>query len=148
MTEGQLRLTDEIRYFFYITNISREHMGTAAVVRESNARCHQENLIEQLKNGVSATRMPVAEFDANWVYLVIGSLAWNIKAWAGLLLPAKLGARAILRMEFRRFLNELVLLPTQILRSGRQLIFRLLAINRWVPLLLEGTRALQQRCLA
>jgi hypothetical protein len=148
VTEGQLRLTDEIRYFFYITNISREHMGTAAVVRESNARCHQENLIEQLKNGVSATRMPVAEFDANWAYLVIGSLAWNIKAWAGLLLPAKLGARAILRMEFRRFLNELVLLPTQILRSGRQLIFRLLAINRWVPLLLEGTRALQRRCLA
>jgi hypothetical protein len=145
--EGQLLLTEEIRYFFYITNIAREQMGTAAVVRENNARCHQENLIEQLKNGVHATRMPVAEFDANWAYLVIGSLAWNIKAWAGLLLPPKLGARSILRMEFRRFLNELILLPTQILRSGRQLIFRLLAINRWVPLLLEGTQALKRRCL-
>ena len=92
--------------------------------------------------------MPVAEFDANWAYLVIASLALNLKAWAGLLLPRKLGARAILRMEFRRFLNELILLPAQILRSGRRLIFRLLAINRWVPLLLDGTRALQRRCLA
>jgi len=146
-TAGQLLLSEEIRYFFYITNIPREQMDTAAVVRENNARCHQENLIEQLKNGVHATRMPVAEFDANWAYLVIGSLAWNIKAWAGLLLPPKLGARSILRMEFRRFLNELILLPTQILRSGRQLIFRLLAINRWVPLLLEGTNALKRRCL-
>lgn len=147
VTEGQLRLTDEIRYFFYVTNIPRSRMGTAAVVRESNARCNQENLIEQLKNGVMATRMPVAEFDANWAYMVIASLAWNLKAWAGLLLPAHLGARTILKMEFRRFLNELVLLPTQILTSGRQLIFRLLAINRWVPLLLEGTPALKRQCL-
>jgi len=147
--EGQLRLDDEIRYlFYYITNIPRQLLGTAAVVGENNARCHQENLIEQLKNEVHATRMPVAEFDANWAYLVIASLAWNLKAWAGLLLPRKLGARAILRMEFRRFLNELILLPTQILRSGRKLIFRLLAINRWVPLLLDGTRALKRRCLA
>jgi hypothetical protein len=148
VTEGQLQLEDEIRYFFYITNLPREGFGTAAVVHENNRRCHQENLIEQLKNEVHATRMPVAEFDANWAYLVIASLAWNLKAWAGLLLPRKLGARAILQMEFRRFLNELILLPAQILRSGRRLIFRLLAINPWVPLLLDGTRALKRRSLA
>lgn len=65
------------------------------------------------------------------------------------MLPQRLGARAIVRMEFRRFLTELVLLPAQILRSGRRLIFRLLAINRWVPLLLEGTQLLKRtRCLA
>lgn len=148
VTEGQLRLTDEIRYFFYVTNISKKQMGAAAVVRENNARGNQENLIEQLKNGVRAMRMPVAEFDANWAYMVIASLAWNLKAWAGLLLPSRLGARTILRMEFRRFLNEVILLPTQILRSGRRLIFRFLAINRWVPLLLEGTPVLKRRCLA
>jgi hypothetical protein len=148
VTEGQLRLTDEIRYFFYVTNIPRDQMGAAAVVRESNLRCHQENLIEQLKNGVRATRMPVAEFNANWAYMVIASLAWNLKAWAGLLLPAELGARTILKMEFRRFLNELILLPAQILTSGRRLLFRLLAINRWVPLLLEGTPSLHRQCFA
>jgi len=146
-TQGQLRLVDEIRYFFYVTNISLELMGPAAIVRENNARCQQENLIEQLKHGVQATRMPVREFDANWAYLVIGALAWNIKAWAGLLLPKQLGARAILRMEFRRFLNELILLPCQILNSGRRLIFRLLAVNDWVPLLLHGTPSLKRRCL-
>jgi hypothetical protein len=148
VTEGQLRLADEIRYLFYVTNIPADRMVPAGVVRESNARCHQENLIEQLKNGVQATRMPVREFHANWAYLVIGALAWNLKAWSGLLLPRSLGARAILRMEFRRFLNELILLPTQILQSGRRLMFRLLAVNRWVPLLLEGTRQLKRRCLA
>jgi len=144
VSEGQLRLEDEIRYFFYVTNVAVPRLGTAAVVHESNARCHQENLIEQLKNGVQATRLPVREFVANWAYLVIGALAWNLKAWAGLLLPKALGARALLRMEFRRFLDEIVGLPAQILTTGRRLVFRLLAVNRWTRLLLEGTPRLKQ----
>ena len=143
--EGQLQLEDEIRYFFYITNIPANQMSPIAVVRESNARCNQENLIEQLKNGVQATRMPVLEFDANWAYMVIGALAWNIKAWAGLLLPQSMNARAILKMKFRRFLNEIILIPTQIVGTGRQLIFRLLEVNQWTTLLLEGTQQLKRR---
>jgi hypothetical protein len=143
--KGQLQLEDEIRYFFYITNVSAKQMSPMAVVRESNARCHQENLIEQLKNGVQATRMPVGEFDANWAYMVIGALAWNIKAWAGLLLPKSMGAQAILKMEFRRFLDEIILVPTQIVRTGRRLVFRLLAVNSWTNLLLEGTQQLKRR---
>lgn len=145
VTKGQLCLDEQIRYFFYITNIAKKQMSAAGVVRENNARCHQENLIEQLKNGVQATRMPVAEFDANWAYLVIGALAWNIKAWAGMLLPETLGARKLLTMEFRRFLNEVVLVTAQILHSGRRLIFRLLEVNNWSRLLLEGTRHLRRR---
>ena len=148
VTEGQLRLTDEIRYFFFVTNVKREDLSAAEVVRENHDRCRQENLIEQIKNGVEGTRMPLAEFDANWAYLVIACLALSLKTWAGLLLPRELSARAILRMEFRRFLNEIVLLPAEILRTGRRLVFRLLAINRWVPLLLDGTQRLKHLRLA
>ena len=103
------------------------------------------NLIEQLKNGVQATRMPVGEFDANWAYMVVGALAWNIKTWSGLLLPKSMGARAILKMEFRRFLDEIILVPAQIVRTGRKLVFRLLAVNAWTKLLLEGTQRLKRR---
>lgn len=144
VSQGQLQLEDEIRYFFYVTNVPKSDLSTAAVVRHNNARCQQENIIEQLKNGVQATRLPVREFYANWTYLVIAALAWNIKAWAGLLLPEDMGARALLRMEFRRFLNEIVRLPAQILRTGRQLVFRLLEVNRWTQLLLEGTQRLKR----
>jgi len=45
-------------------------------------------------------------------------------------------------------LHEIVLLPAQILRTGRQLVFRLLAVNRWVPLLLDGTHRLKLHGLA
>jgi len=94
VTEGQLLLDEEIRYFFYVTNVAPERLGTAAVVRKNHGRCDQENLIEQFKNGVRATRIPVAELHANWAYLVIGALAWNTKAWTGLVLPERPGARA------------------------------------------------------
>lgn len=148
VTKGQMELEDETRYFFYVTNIPADQMKPSRVVRESNARCHQENLIEQLKNGVGATRMPVAEFHANWAYLVIGAIAWNIKAWCGLVLPKCLGARDLLKMEFRRFLDEVILIPTQILRQGRRLVFRLLQTNARTPLLLQGIRYLKRRKFA
>ena len=149
VSKGQLTLEPQVRYFFYITNISAETMSPAQIVRESNARCHQENLIEQLKNGVQATRMPVAEFYANWAYLVIGSLAWNLKAWTALLMPQRLGVRvALLKMEFRRFLMEVILVPAQIVTSGRRRIFRLLAVNRWTKLLLDGSQHFRKRRFA
>ena len=148
VTKGQTEFEDQIRYFFYVTNDDADQMNPSRVVRENNARCDQENLIEQLKNGVGATRMPVGEFHANWAYLIIGSIAWNIKAWCGLLLPKRLGARDLLRMEFRPFLDEIVLIPTQILRQGRRLVFRLLQTNARTPLLLYCHRYLKRRKLA
>ena len=148
VSKGQLILEPETRYFFYITNVPASQLSPAEVVRQSNARCHQENLIEQLKNGVQATRMPVAEFDANWAYLVIGALAWNLKAWTALILPKKLGAQSLLRMEFRRFLDEVILIPTQILNSGRRLVYRLLWVNPWTKLLIDGTKYLRCRSCA
>ena len=142
--EGQLQLEDKVAYFFYVTNVSKARLSTAAVVRENNQRCDQENLIEQLKNGVEGTRFPVREFYANWVYLIIAALAWNIKAWAGLLLPETMGARNLLRMEFRRFLNEIVLVPAHVLKTGRRLVYRLLEVNRWTTMLMTGTQRLKR----
>lgn len=142
--EGQLRLEDETRYLFYATNVPAHAMTPAEVVRENNQRCDQENLIEQLKNGVQATRMPVREFDANWAYMVLGALAWNLKTWLALVLPDHLKPRQIMDMEFRRFLRSLIMLPAQILHTGRRLVFRFLGVNHWTRLLIEGMHALKR----
>lgn len=139
--KGQLQFADEIRYFFYISNI--EGMAAAELIRENNQRCNQENIIEQFKNGVHGARLPVREFDGNWAYMAIAALAWSLKAWAGLLLPKALGAAKLVRMEFRKFLRDVMLQPAQILKTGRRLVVRLLAVNSWTRLLLDGTRALQ-----
>jgi Transposase DDE domain group 1 len=144
--KGQQRLEDEIRYFFYVTNVSSDLLKAEAVVFESNARCHQENLIEQLKNGVRATQMPVGDLVSNWAYMVIGTLAWNLKIWLGLRLPEEHGAHALLKMEYRRFLNTIIKIPAQILRTGRRLVYRLLSLGgHWSRFILEASDWLRQR---
>jgi hypothetical protein len=113
------------------------------VIAEANGRCAQENLIEQLKNGVRALHAPLNTLEANWAYMVIASLAWSIKAWCALLLLVAPRSRKhhqsdqlrLLRMDFRSFLQRFILIPAQIIRSGRRLIFRLLAWRPDLPVL-------------
>jgi hypothetical protein len=55
--KGQLRLFEEYRYFFFITN--DRDLPAEGVVLTANGRCDQENLIAQLKGGVHALTTPV-----------------------------------------------------------------------------------------
>jgi hypothetical protein len=140
---GEQALFDEVRYFFYITN--RRADAVEKVVGLANGRGDQENVIEQLKNGVNAMRMPVNDLVSNWAYMVMTSLAWNLKAWFGMLLPDRERGLELVRMEFRRFLHAIVLLPAQIVRSGRKIIYRILSYNSWVKDLFAAWEHL--RCL-
>jgi hypothetical protein len=140
---GDQRLFEEIRYFFYLTN--DRDTSAAEVVFLANDRCHQENLIEQLQQ-VGATRMPVDTLLSNWAYMVMAALAWTLKAWFALRLPdagrwaARYAAEkaAVLRMEFKAFLHAFMLVPVQVVRTSRRIIFRLLGWNPWQAVLLRG----------
>ena len=142
--QGDQRLFDEIRYFFYLTN-DRE-TAAAEVVFLANNRCNQENLIDQLKHGVGATRMPIDTLLSNGAYMVMAALAWTLKAWFALRLPetgrwaARYAAEkaAVLRMEFNAFLHAFMLIPVQVVRTSRRLVFRLLAWNPWQAVFLRG----------
>ncbi len=141
--QGDQRLFDDIRYFFYLTN--DQDTPAAEVVFLANDRCNQENLIAQLKR-VGATRMPVDTLLSNWAYLIMAALAWTLKAWFALRLPetgrwaARYVAekRAVLRMEFKAFVQAFVLMPVQVVRTSRRLVFRLLAWNPWQAVFLRG----------
>ena len=128
--KGERALFDEVRYFFYVTN--RWDLTVEEIVSLANGRCDQENVIEQLKNGVNAMRMPVDDLVSNWAYMVMAALAWNLKAWYGLLVPDRERGMELVRMEFRRFLHAIILLPVQILRAGRKIVYRLLGYNGWL----------------
>ena len=147
---GGQTLWEEYRYFFYITN---DRVTPAPeLVLQANQRCDQENLIEQLKNGVKAMKLPVDTLISNWAYMVMASLAWSLKAWWGLMLPeetrpgrnaAAKETRArqkheVVRMEFKRFVAAVVRLPCQIIKSGRRLLYRLLSYGPWQEPLLAG----------
>ena len=136
--KGEQVLFDDIRYFFYITN--DHNASRAEIVGDANNRCNQENLIEQLKNGVRAMTMPVDNLVSNWAYMVMASLAWNLKAWYALLLPVSQRwknkhehqKQKILRMEFKKFRRFFVMLPCQIVKTSRRLLFRLLGWNEYL----------------
>jgi hypothetical protein len=136
---GQQHLFEQIRYLFYITNAGDDVLTPSEVVFEANDRCDQENLIEQLKNGVEALRMPSDSLVSNWAYAVIATLAWNLKIWLSILLPKRL-VRDLRQMEYRRFLHSVMLVPCQVLRTARQMVLRLLTYTPWADLLLSGTQ--------
>ncbi len=147
--KGEAVLFDDIRYLFYITN--DWDLPIEQVVFLANDRCDQENLIEQMKNGVRAMKLPAADLTSNWAYMVIASLAWTLKAWTGLLLPVcprhrqkhEAQKQSLLKMEFKHFVNAFIRLPCQIIRGGRRIIYRLLSWNPWQEVLLRTVAALR-----
>lgn len=151
---GEWVLFDDLRYFFYVTNDL--DTPAAELVLLANDRCAQEQLIDQLKNGVHAMRMPVGTLVSNWAYMVMASLAWTLKAWFALVLPetGRWGQpyagekRTVLKMEFRTFQQAFIATPCQIIRAGRKIVYRLLAWNPWQRVFLRGVAALRQplRC--
>lgn len=152
--KGEQVLFDDLRYFFYITN--DDATPADELVLLANDRCNQENLIDQLKNGVHALRMPVSTRVSNGAYMVMASLAWTLKAWFALLLPEtgrwaeqhKTEKQKVLRMEFRTFQRAFIAMPCQIVRAGRRIVYRLLAWNPWQRVFLRGVEALRSplRC--
>lgn len=139
VTRGEDVLFDEYRYFFYITN--DETLTADQVVAEARGRCNQENLIAQLKGGLRALHAPVNTLHANWAYMVMAALAWNLKAWCALLLPVhprwakahREQRRRLLTMEFRTFRQAFIDIPCQIVRTARRVRWRVLAYNPWLP---------------
>ena len=127
-SRGEHRLFDEIRYFFYIT--TRRDLSAAEVVFCANERCDQENINEQLKNGVEALRVPLYDLVSNWAYMVIATLAWNLKSWFSMMMHRKDDRRTYINMEFRRFIHEIILIPARIIRRARSITVRIIS---WRP---------------
>jgi hypothetical protein len=147
--KGQARLFDEIRYRFYLTN-DRGPTPRESVLKP-NGRCDQENLIAQPLGGVHALCAAVNDLVSNWAYMVMTALAWNLKAWFALSVPehprhkAALGkqTRRLLRMEFKGFINAMILMPCQIVRGARRLVYRRLSWNEWQGVFLRVVHVLR-----
>jgi hypothetical protein len=124
-SDGQGRLFDKHRCFFYITNDRKR--PAEKIVLKANGRCNQENLIDQLKSGVRALTAPVDNLLSNWAYMVMASLAWSLKAWVALLLPEEgrwskrrqEEKQTLLRMDFGTFRQAMISIPAQIIRGIR-----------------------------
>lgn len=137
---GQPKLYQDYRYFFYLTN-DRESTAEE-IVYSANDRCDHENDIDQLKNGLPALHSPIDTLESNWAYMVMTSLAWNLKAWIALTIPEsprwrerhRQEKRQVLRMEFKRFVNGFIRIPCQVLKTSRRVVYRLLGWNPYLSI--------------
>ena len=134
---GQKKLTETARCFFYITDVLEKPVEE--IVFGANDRCAQENLLGVHKDDVRSLTAPVDSLLSNGAYMVMASLAWSLKAWSALLLPEdgrwqekhREEKFKLLRMEFSTFRQAMMNIPTQIIRTGRKIICRLLAWTPW-----------------
>jgi hypothetical protein len=126
------------RYRFAVTNLPDSY-SPRDVLKLVYQRCDQENVIEQLKSGVSAMRMPSASFAANSAFLYCARMAHNFKAWLAMLaLPSE-----VMRWEWKRFRLAFVYLSAQVIYKARQTIVRLADSHRYAKLLMSGIVKLQ-----
>jgi hypothetical protein len=59
--------------------------------------------------------------------------------------PPGIGSTAVNRY-FKKFLQEVVLLPCQVVRAGRRLVYRLLQWNPWVDVLCRAVEVVRRLC--
>ncbi len=139
VSEGQKRLYDEYRYSFFTTNIPRGRMTAAEVVRFTYGRCDQENIIEQLKNGIAALRMPTGGLLANNAFMLMGQLAWSLRSWLSLLaLP-----RETLRWEWSWFRHAFVYIAARITQHARRSVVYVTSSHRFVDHLIVASERLR-----
>ena len=153
--KGEQEIRLEHRYFFYITN--ERSLSAEQIVFQANDRCDQENLIAQLKGDVRAMHNPVHDLHSNWAYMVMASLAWTLKAWCALLLPTPKGPwhgryrterQELLKMEFKRFVNSMIQLPCQIVKTGGRIVYRLLSWSPWASSVVRLSQAMRKPLLS
>jgi hypothetical protein len=153
--DRQGQLFPDYRYFFYLTN--DRNATTEEIVFSANDRCDQENLHAQLKSGVCSLTTPVHTLVSNWAYMVMTSLAWNLKAWLALWpmttgrtkeqATARTEQHRVLRMEFKAFVNHLMRLPAIVAHTGRRTMVRFISWTPLQPVLFRVLEAIRpQRC--
>lgn len=101
-------------YHVIMTNDTRRR--AAKVVKWYMGRCTVENQIKEHKHGFSLEKLPTKQFHANWAYLLIGQLAYNLVVWfKRLVLPERYHTATIKTLR-----HHLFNLAGKIVQTGRQ----------------------------
>lgn len=82
-----------------------------------------------MKNGVKALNPASDALLPNWAPMTIASLAWDLRAWFGLLLSYRSLWMSVVRMEFKRFIHTVMPIPCLIVRAGRWIGYRIVGYN-------------------
>jgi hypothetical protein len=112
--EGDQRIIGE---YFYTPVLTNRLGAGSSVLKHHLARGGAENYIEEYKNGIGARHLPSRRFVANWAWLVIAQLAYNLAEFFKLLvLPTRKYHDQLKRLRLHWFC-----VAARIIRSGRRI---------------------------
>jgi hypothetical protein len=121
------------RFRFAISNLPPS-VSAEEVMDLTYQRCDQENLIEQLQNGVSALGMPTGGMLSNAAFGTCARLAHNLKPWlAQLALPPE-----TMRWEWKRFRRAFVYCAARVVHTARQVHVRVADSHRFAGAILAA----------
>jgi hypothetical protein len=111
----------EFHYWVIVTN--DEERSADELERWQREKANVENRIKEAKLGLGLDNLPSQIFNANWAYLLIALIAYNLLVWLKLLaLPASERSSYAKRLRFR-----FIAVAGSVGRSGRRLVLRLQA---------------------
>ncbi len=121
------------RFRFILSNLPSS-VPAEEVMDLTYQRCDQENLIEQLQNGVAAMRMPTGGLLSNAAFMTCARLAHNLKPWlAQIALP-----RETMRWEWKRFRRAFVYCAARVVHTSRQVHVRFADSHRFAGTILAA----------
>jgi hypothetical protein len=122
--EAGEQLTLEGREWHYWVIVTNDEERSADQLESwHRAKANLENQIKEAKLGLGLDNLPCKSFHANWAYLLVTLLAFNLLAWLKLLaLPERERSSYAKRLRFR-----FIAVAATVGRSGRRLVLRLSA---------------------
>jgi DDE family transposase len=90
---------------YHATVTNEEGLSARAVVVWHLQHAAMENAIKEHKSGFGLEKLPTQKFHANWAYLLIGQLAFNLVAWFKRLVLPPNYQRATLKTIRHHLLN-------------------------------------------
>ena len=109
----------DYRYYSICTNIRQHEWKAKKVIQFYRARSNCENFIKEQKYGLDFKHFPCKKLDANRVYGLIGTIAYNMMRMASFLIDEK---RGCLSKRIRKILLEI---PCQVVSHARRITIKI-----------------------
>lgn len=110
------------RYWHYHVVVTNDLRSTPRqLMRWALKRCTVENLIKEHKTGFGLEKMPTHNYFANWAWLLLGELAFNLVAWFKRLILPEHYHHATIKTIRHHLLN----VAGKIVTSGKQFFLML-----------------------
>jgi Transposase DDE domain group 1 len=115
--EGAETKAGELYWKYHVTVTNEESLSAREVLVWHLPHAAMENAIKEHKSGFGLEKLPTQKFHANWAYLLLGQLAFNLAAWfKRLVLPPRYQRATIKTLRHHR-LN----LAGKIIHTARRL---------------------------